>query len=60
MKSMLIECCFCDNKADMTKSDAEKMSGEIVKGLVDKLPEKQQTNTKDNLYRGQVGVFRNK
>lgn len=60
MKSMLMKCCFCDNKADMAKFDAEKMSGAIVKGLVDKLAEKPQTNTKDNLYRVQVGAFRNK
>ncbi|KIE48337.1 N-acetylmuramoyl-L-alanine amidase family protein [Clostridium argentinense CDC 2741] len=23
-KAMLIECCFCDNKEDMNKYDAEK------------------------------------
>lgn len=33
MKSMLIECCFCDNKTDMAKYDAEKMSDAIVKGI---------------------------
>lgn len=57
-KSMLIECCFCDNKADMAKYNAEKISDAIVKGITGKLPIKQ--NTDNKLYRVQVGAFRNK
>lgn len=34
MKAMLVECCFCDNKEDMTKYNAENMANAIVKGLV--------------------------
>lgn len=33
-KSMLIECCFCDSKEDMSKYNADKMANAIVKGLV--------------------------
>ena len=33
MKSMLIECCFCDNKNDMTKYNIENMSNAIVRGI---------------------------
>ncbi|NFO72184.1 N-acetylmuramoyl-L-alanine amidase [Clostridium botulinum] len=35
-KSMLIECCFCDNSADMNRYNADKMADAIVKGLVGK------------------------
>ncbi|MDS1007215.1 N-acetylmuramoyl-L-alanine amidase [Clostridium sporogenes] len=35
-KSMLIECCFCDNSGDMSKFNADKMADAIVKGLVGK------------------------
>jgi len=35
-KAMLIECCFCDNKDDMNKYDAEKMANAIAKGITDK------------------------
>ncbi|WP_125153081.1 N-acetylmuramoyl-L-alanine amidase [Clostridium rectalis] len=34
MKSMLIECCFCDNSSDMDRYNADKMADAIVKGLV--------------------------
>ncbi|MBY6874546.1 N-acetylmuramoyl-L-alanine amidase [Clostridium botulinum] len=34
-KSMLIECCFCDNSGDMSRYNADKMADAIVKGLVD-------------------------
>ncbi|ACO85146.1 N-acetylmuramoyl-L-alanine amidase [Clostridium botulinum] len=33
-KAMLIECCFCDNKNDMNRFNAESMANAIVKGLV--------------------------
>lgn len=32
-KALLIECCFCDNKDDMNKYNAENMANAIVKGL---------------------------
>ncbi|WP_409069832.1 N-acetylmuramoyl-L-alanine amidase [Clostridium sp. FAM 1755] len=35
-KSMLIECCFCDNSGDMSRYNADKMADAIVKGLVGK------------------------
>ncbi|NFB30016.1 N-acetylmuramoyl-L-alanine amidase [Clostridium botulinum] len=35
-KSMLIECCFCDNRNDMNRYNAENMANAIVKGLVGK------------------------
>ncbi len=35
-KSMLIECCFCDNSGDMNRYNADKMADAIVKGLVGK------------------------
>lgn len=31
---MLIECCFCDNRNDMNRYNAENMANAIVKGLV--------------------------
>lgn len=58
MKSMLIEVCFCDNKADMSIYNAEKLSDAIVKGITGKLPQTENTNNK--LYRVQVGAFANK
>ncbi|NFC74729.1 N-acetylmuramoyl-L-alanine amidase [Clostridium botulinum] len=33
-KAMLIECCFCDNRNDMSRYNAENMANAIVKGLV--------------------------
>ncbi|MHB9909350.1 CBO1751 family endolysin [Clostridium botulinum] len=33
-KAMLIECCFCDNRNDMSRFNAESMANAIVKGLV--------------------------
>ncbi len=33
-KVMLIECCFCDNRNDMNRYNAENMANAIVKGLV--------------------------
>ncbi|BDR74210.1 hypothetical protein K144316041_p20490 (plasmid) [Clostridium tetani] len=36
MKSMLIECCFCDNKTDMGKYDPEKFANAIVEGIIGK------------------------
>ena len=36
MKSMLIECCFCDSPSDMNKYDAEKISNTIVEKLTGK------------------------
>ena len=33
-KAMLIECCFCDNRNDMNRYNADKMADAIVKGLV--------------------------
>ncbi|RXI70487.1 N-acetylmuramoyl-L-alanine amidase [Clostridium tetani] len=57
-KAMLIECCFCDNKADMDIYNAEKISDAIVKGITSKLPEK--LKPKDNLYKVQVGAFKDK
>lgn len=33
MKAMLIECCFCDNKEDMSRFNADKIADAIVKGL---------------------------
>ncbi|EKS4344865.1 N-acetylmuramoyl-L-alanine amidase [Clostridium botulinum] len=36
MKSMLIECCFCDNREDMNRFNAENVANAIVKGLVGK------------------------
>ncbi|APC79277.1 N-acetylmuramoyl-L-alanine amidase family protein [Clostridium botulinum] len=33
-KAMLIECCFCDNRNDMNRYNAENMANAIVKGLV--------------------------
>ncbi|MCW6111708.1 peptidoglycan-binding protein, partial [Clostridium sporogenes] len=35
-KAMLIECCFCDNREDMNRYNAENMADAIVKGLVGK------------------------
>ncbi|WP_434290953.1 N-acetylmuramoyl-L-alanine amidase [Clostridium botulinum] len=35
-KAMLIECCFCDNRNDMNRYNAENMANAIVKGLVGK------------------------
>ncbi|MBY6756483.1 N-acetylmuramoyl-L-alanine amidase [Clostridium botulinum] len=35
-KSMLIECCLCDNASDMNKFNVENMANAIVKGLVGK------------------------
>ncbi|NFA05469.1 N-acetylmuramoyl-L-alanine amidase [Clostridium botulinum] len=35
-KAMLIECCFCDNRNDMSRYNAENMANAIVKGLVEK------------------------
>ena len=34
-KAILIECCFCDNREDMNKYDAEKMANAIVEGITD-------------------------
>ena len=36
MKSMLIECCFCDSREDMNRFNAENVANAIVKGLVGK------------------------
>lgn len=33
-EAMLIECCFCDNRGDMNRFNAENMANAIVKGLV--------------------------
>ncbi|NFK80210.1 N-acetylmuramoyl-L-alanine amidase [Clostridium botulinum] len=35
-KAMIIECCFCDNRNDMNRYNAENMANAIVKGLVGK------------------------
>ena len=35
-KAMLIECCFCDNRNDMNRYNAENVANAIVKGLVGK------------------------
>lgn len=34
--SMLVECCFCDNKEDMAIYDSEKIANAIVKGITGK------------------------
>ncbi len=34
MPAILIECCFCDSKADMDRFDAEKMAEAIKNGLI--------------------------
>ncbi|MEH1800414.1 MAG: N-acetylmuramoyl-L-alanine amidase [Nostoc sp.] len=34
MPAILIECCFCDNKKDMDRFDAEKMAEAIKDGLI--------------------------
>lgn len=34
--TILIECCFCDNKNDTKKYDAKKMAEAIVSGILDK------------------------
>lgn len=36
MKSMLVECCFCDNPNDMRLYNSEKFADAIVKGLTGK------------------------
>ena len=41
MKSMLIECCFCDNKNDMNKYDSETFSNAIVKGITGQVVQSQ-------------------
>lgn len=43
-KAMLIECCFCDNKNDMDKYDAEKIANAIVEGITGKIA----TNNSEN------------
>ena len=32
-KAMLIECCFCDNRNDMNRYNADKMATAIIKGI---------------------------
>jgi N-acetylmuramoyl-L-alanine amidase len=39
MPSILIECCFCDSKKDMTQYDPDKMAAAIAIGLIGKLPD---------------------
>lgn len=34
--AILIECCFCDNKEDVSKYNAEKMAKAIVEGILGK------------------------
>lgn len=34
MPAVLIECCFCDNKGDMKRFDADKMAHAIALGLI--------------------------
>lgn len=38
MPSLLVECCFIDNKTDMSLYNAESMAKAIVKGIAGKLP----------------------
>lgn len=56
--AMLIECCFCDNKGDADRYDAESMSSAIIKGLTGQVapqpqptPQPQQTFNPHVLYR---------
>lgn len=54
-KAMLIECCFCDNKDDMNKYDAEKMANAIVEGIADKVTYNSSNNNWYSLD-GKVGI----
>ncbi|HBL13261.1 MAG TPA: N-acetylmuramoyl-L-alanine amidase [Cyanobacteria bacterium UBA11162] len=39
MPAILVECCFCDSKADMKLFDAEKMAEAIKVGLIGQSPD---------------------
>ena len=39
MPAILVECCFCDNKADMGFFDVDKMAIAICKGLIGEVPD---------------------
>ncbi len=54
-KAMLIECCFCDNKNDMDKYDAEKIANAIVEGIAGKTTS---NNSSTNWYslNGKIGI----
>lgn len=54
--SILVECCFIDNKEDMNKYDAENIANAIVKGITG-----QSVNVKnDRVYKVQLGAFKEK
>lgn len=58
--SILVECCFIDNKEDMNKYNAENIANAIVKGITGKVV-LANTNTENNkIYRVQLGAFTNR
>lgn len=52
--SLLVECCFCDNKNDVAKYSVSSMANAIVNGIIIMPVDA------GKLYRVQVGAFRSK
>lgn len=47
-QAILVECCFCDNKNDVSKYTAEKMAKAIVEGILGKSIESSSSNNDKN------------
>lgn len=59
--AMLIECCFVDDRDDITLYDYKKMAEAIVKGITGKITIEVDTSHQENsVYRVQVGAFKEK
>lgn len=54
--AILVECCFCDNKEDMDRYNADDIANAIVKGITG-----QTVSAKnDKIYKVQIGAFKEK
>lgn len=59
MTAVLVECCFIDNKEDMSKYDSKKMAKAICQGILNK-PIDETNEVNDVRYRVCVGSFKDK
>ena len=59
--SILIECCFADDKDDVALYDYKKMAKAIVEGILNKAIEtKEEKTSNKTIYRVQVGAYSKK
>lgn len=57
-KAIIVECCFVSNKEDSAKYNPKSMAEAIVLGLIEKLSEKDVSESSNNLVSVCVGTFR--